>query len=34
MGLAKKENVLRFTYSENISPTFWTSAFDSRSSIF
>jgi len=34
MGLVKKENVLRFTYSENISPTFRTGSFYCWSSIF
>jgi len=33
MGLAKKENVLRFTYSKNISTTFWTGSFYCWSSI-
>jgi len=33
MGLAKKENVLRFTYSENISTTFRAGSFYCWSSI-
>jgi len=34
MGLVVKSKCLRFTYSENISSTFWTCAFYCWSAIF
>jgi len=34
MGLVKKENVLRLTYSKHLSSALRTSTFNGRSSIF